>query len=166
MRTDLPAAHITQAHALEARAYVDLVELDMISPTNTAVYAYLCAQKQTVWQGKTWQRFEYNISDYAQHATGETSRPKFTIINPSGVFSRYAFQGYLDNAMVSRYRVLRPDVDANVNSFQFFTWRISRLISVSKNIITAELRSVLDGHTFYLPTRTYRPPEFLSVSMK
>lgn len=164
MRTDLPAEHISEAHKLEAKGYVDLVELKLFNPEGGTVFLYICAQKPVTWQGKTWERVEHSISEFAQSSSGELSRPKFTIVNPGSVFSRYAHQGYFNNALVSRYRVLTSDIDTNTNSFQFHVWRVSKVLNIGPHMVVTEMRSSLDGHAFFLPARTYRPPTFPTVS--
>lgn len=164
MREDLPAGHIQEAMSLEQRAYVELFHLEL-DDDGTVINLYFCPQKPVTWQGKTWEQWPFNISEFSQNADGEMSRPKLTVFNPAGIFTRYGHQGTLDNGIVTRYRVLRPDVDANNNLFYKNTWRISRLMNMDINMVSAELRSLLDGHTFWLPTRTYRPPEFPAVSL-
>jgi phage-related protein len=164
MRTDLPESHVQESMKLEALGYVDLIELRMFH-TSGNVTLYLTGQVDRVWQGKTWEGWAYSISESSQSVTGEMSRPKFTVVNPEGVFSKYALQGYLENALVTRYRVLVPDVVNNVNSFQRNVWRVSKIVSVGKTLVSCEMRGAIDGHNFFFPTRTYRPPEFPAVSI-
>lgn len=165
MREDLPVNHVEESMKLEARAYIELFHLELVDD-QTAINLYFCPQKSITWQGHTWETWTMGISDFTQNTNGTASRPTLSVANPQGLFSRYSHRGTLDNGIVNRYRVLRPDIDANVNSFQRNMWRISKIISMDDVLCTAELRSVLDGQTFFLPPRVYRPPEFPAVSLR
>lgn len=167
MRADLPTSHVQESMKLEARAFVELFKIDMRRPDGTMYTLYLCPQKTVTWQGATWTGdAPCTISETTQNISGETTRPKFSTVNPDGVWSRYVHQKWADGAIISRYRVLRPDLDADINAFQLNTWRMSRVVTLSKNLVVLELRTALDGHNFKIPGETYRPPKYPTVSVQ
>ena len=167
MRTDLPTSHVEEAMKLEVRAYVEFFKIDLRKPDGTVYTLFICPQKTVVWQGATWNGdMPCTISESSSNISGETTRPKFTIVNPNGVWSKYIHQGWVDGATFSRYRVLRPDVDADVNSFQLNLWRMSKVVNLTKNNVVLELRTALDGHNFKIPGDTYRPPKYPTVSVQ
>ena len=153
--------------SLEARGYVELFKIDLRRPDGTVYTLYLCSQKEVIWQGTTWASgMPCTISESSQNISGEVTRPKFTVVNPDGVWSRYIHQRWADNATFSRYRVLVPDILANVNAFQLNLWRMSKVVSLTKNSVVLELRTALDGHNFKLPGDTFRPPKYPTVSVQ
>lgn len=166
MRPGLPQSHVEEAMKLEARGLVELFRIDLKAPGNTILTLRICPQKELTWQGTTWYAdTPCSVSDSSLNVSGETSRPKFTIVNPEGVWSRYIHQKYSDNAIVTRYRVLRPHIDSNSNISQMSAWRISKTLSLSKNLAVFEMRTALDGHNFKIPRDTYRPPNYPTVSV-
>lgn len=166
MRVDLPDAHIRQAMSLEAEGYVLLVEITMRDPAGGFVTLNMSQTVERVWQGKTWQGWPFAISETGVNSTGETVRPKISIANLQGLWSRYVHQRYADNAIVKKYKVLKSAVDANTNEFELNSWRWSKTLSLGKDLVVGELRTALDGQTFRIPADTYRPPEYPTVSVQ
>lgn len=167
MRTDLPRSHIEEAMKLEARALVELFKIDLRPPNGSAISLFLCPTRDTVWQGKTWYSgTPCAISEDSVSVGGDEVKPKFTIANPNGVWSKYVHQRYADNAIVSRYRVLRPHIDEDLNIFHLNLWRWSKTISLSANVVVAELSGALSGHSFKIPAETFRPPKYPAVSVQ
>lgn len=166
MRADLPSSHSSTAMDLSVRAYVDLFEIMLTDPdTGNNEFLYLCDHPDVSWNGKDWEKAGVTISDYELNASGQMSRPKFSIVNPGGTFTRHALNGNMDNATVNRFRVIRPDLEAGNPVYQFATWRMAKFISGSKSLLVFELRSALDGPTFYVPPREFRAPEFPTATI-
>lgn len=167
MRTDLPQSIIEEAMKLEAKGLVHLYKLDFRPPDGSVLSRFICPMNQVTWQGRTWfDDTPCAISESSLSAAGETSRPKFSIVNPNGVFSRYVHQKYVDNAIINRYRVLTTDLAADYNSYILHSWRVSKVLSLAPNLVVCELRSALDGQSFKIPGRTFRPPLFPTVSIR
>lgn len=166
IRDDLPATYVQEAMALDARGVVELFKIEMFPPSpNTPVTLYLNNKVDIHWQGSVWEGFPCNLAGEMANSTGEVGRPKFSVANPSGIFSTYVHQRWLDNAIVTRYRVLTIDIKNDVNSFVRNTWKVSKIIGLNKSTATMELRGVLDGQYFTLPGRRFQPPEFPHVSL-
>lgn len=165
IRTDLPSSHVQEAMQLEAKGLVSLYQLELTNP-GTQVTLHLSPTNQKTWQSRTWEAVPCTLAGVGVQSTGEMTRPKFSVVNPGGVFSGYVHSKWLDNAIISRYRVLTTDVAANNNVYQISTWRVSKVLSLSRVSVTVELRSVMDGQNFTLPARRFFPPEFPHVSIQ
>ena len=166
IREDLPENYVKEAMALDARGVVELFKIEMTPPSpNPPVSIYINGKKDITWQGIVWEGFPCNLVGEMTDSGGEMGRPKFSLANPDGVFSVYIHQRWMDNAVVTRYRVLVPDIELDVNSYVRNTWRVSKVISLSKTLAALELRGVLDGHFFTVPARRFQPPVFPHVSL-
>lgn len=157
--------HIQESMKLTAEGYRDLFAITMTPPGEAVVLITITPQKAVTWQGKTWEDWPCTLQGYSQDSSGQANRPNFSVSNPSGLFSSYAHKGWLDNAEVVRYRVLRSDLEGNVNSFLKNTWRVGKILALSPSVISMELRGALDWHTIIMPPRAYFPPEFQMVSL-
>lgn len=167
MRTDLPQSHIEESMKLEAQGYVELFKLDLYPPNGSTISLFLCPTVDTNWQGKLWNSgIPCSLSGDSYNVSGEETKPKFSIANPNGTFSRYVHQRYTENATVSRYRVLTSHINADLNIFQLNSWRWSKTISLGTDMVVAELRGALSGHNFKIPAETYRPPKYPAVSVQ
>lgn len=151
---------------LEARAMVELFKIDLYPPNGSTISLFLCPTIDTNWQGRTWYSgTPCQISGDSYNVSGEEVKPKFTIANPNGTWSRYVHQRYTDNAIVSRYKVLRPNLDADLNIYELNKWRWSKTIALSADTVVGELKGVLSGHNFKIPAETFRPPKYPAVSV-
>ena len=158
--------HLRQSMQLETEGYYELFSVQLKPPGQPYQYLFLTGrQKITNWQGKAWESVPVTLVGYGQNSSGEQNRPKFSIVNPDGVFSKYVHQGWADNAEICRYRVLASHLEADINSYVKHVWRVSKPLSVTKSVVTFELRGALDGQNFLLPARAFFPPEFPHVSL-
>ena len=161
-RTDVPSTILDTTQELSPEPLVRLYRIALQSgPT-----FYLSPNQQETWQGNTYDSIPCTMTDMSMEADGKMNRPKFTFVNPAGIFTSSVASGAMNNAIITRYRVLRSDLDLD-NSFALSeAYRVSRVVTINKAQITLELRDVLDGHNFTLPARSYYPPEFPSVSLR
>ena len=157
--------HTRESMKLEADGYVHLFRITMSPPNEPEVIFRFTPGADVTWQGHTWESYACSLTDYKRESSGELSRPKFSLFNPHGFFSRYVHRRWADNAEVIRYRALKTHVDGNVNSYLRNTWKVGKVLSLSKSLIAFELREAIDGQFFLLPGRAYYPPEFPSVSV-
>lgn len=162
MRTDLPTGMKTTAQDLAPDAIVSLFRLDLRDGSIIRFNPHYDLN----WNGQTWSFIACTLSDITRDPTGKISRPKFTFVNPAGIFSSVVQQGNLDNAGLTRYRMLKADLDAgNVNAYVTEKYFITKIVSINKDMVTTECRDVFDGPLFRLPARGYYPPEFPHVSL-
>jgi lambda family phage minor tail protein L len=164
LRADLPDTHVADAFELSPDALVDLFRIQLNQLGGSTIIC-MTAQKQVVWQGMTFESIAVNLTQEGVSTNGEWQRPKFTVANPDGVFSAFVAQGKMDAATITRYRVNKADVDANIGRFAMNVWRQSKTLSMSRTLVTFELRSPLDGPQFQLPARAFYPPEYPHVSL-
>ena len=166
MSEDVPGGNLDSttredAHSLEADGYVDLYEINLLNGGKVAI-----KNNDTVsWQGQSYEGTAVQLTGVANSSDEETSRPQFSVANAEGMFSTMVRDGALDGAFVTRFRVLRDDIDNDVNRYISQRWRVRRVSSLTKHKITMELRDQLDGQFFLTPARMFIPPEFRQVSL-
>ena len=163
--SNVPAEHIVENQLLEADAYVDLFEIQMLS----GPHFYFKNNERVQWQGKIYEGWVGRITGIEADATEKEQRPQMVIANATntreGLFSAFLETGLLDKATVIRRRVLRRHLDDNVNISQVRSWYVAQVASVKKTMITLELRSYVDGAPFRLPARKFIPPDFPFVTL-
>lgn len=164
MRTDLPAGIKDTAQELAPDAIVSLFKMVLTNVGQAVIY--FTPHKEVVWQGNTYAEIPCHLSQMEQDANGRANRPKFSFVNPAGVFTTSIQNGWLNNAALTRYRILKADLDANVNAAVTEKFNVSKIVSLNKDMCVVELRDVFDGHLFKLPARAYYPPEFPHVKLQ
>lgn len=152
------------AQDLSPDAIVSLYKLVMTNAGQAVVY--FTPFNEVVWQGNTYAEIPCNITQMEQDANGRANRPKFSFVNPGGVFTSPIQNGWLNNASLTRYRILKADLDANVNAAVTEKFFMSKIVSLNKDMCVVELRDVFDGHLFKLPARAFYPPEFPHVKLQ
>lgn len=164
MIDNIPESHVIDSYDLNSKGYRDLFQLQLSGEENVIVL--LTAENQITYLGNTYESLPCSLSESAQNSTGEQSRPKLTIANPDGMFSLFIQKGYMDGCVVTRYRVLLPDLQNDIASFQKSTWTVSQTVGLNKTLASFELRSSLDGVNYLLPARSFYPPAFPHVSLR
>lgn len=161
MRNDLPLSIRNSIHDLEPEA---MLRLFMIKLTDGTIFR-LSPYGEITWQGHVYDAIPCHMTEVNQDADGKVTRPKFSFANPEGLFSAEIYQGKLDNAQLTRYRLLKRDLDLD-NDFKVTEmFRITRIVNLSQSIAVAEMRDVMDGQNFKLPARAFFPPEFPHVKL-
>lgn len=158
-----PISHVQDAHKLDSDAYVELFEVIL---ADNATKIYLKDKNTLTWQGKTYQGTALKLEGVAAYSDEQTARPKFSIANPKGAYSKLADDGALDNAIIMRRRVLKTHIDSDTPISRTQQWRVTRPASVNSNILVLELRDLMDGQHFTTPARMFIPPEFPQVSLQ
>lgn len=162
MREDLPASIENTAHDLSPEALVHLFKIELQSGTT-----FLLSQHgEQVWRGETYEDVPCNLVGIGQHSDAEVNRPRFSFANPEGLFTAALYNGDMDNAWVTRIRILKSDLDADNDFSVQETFQMRRIVNISKSLAVVELRDVLDGQNFDLPARRYMPPEFPHVKLR
>lgn len=164
MRTDVPISQQFDAYELESRGIREFYKIEFLTVDDATMY--LTPHDQIEWLGHVWEFLPCKLSENAQNSTGELSRPKFACVNPQGLFSIWIEKGQADGALVTRYRILMSDLEANVAAYTKSVWVISKVVNLNKDMAVFELRSTLDGANFTLPARGFYPPEFPTVSLR
>ncbi len=164
MREDVPTSISDTVYDLTPTAIVELFRLDLLDAGSTVIF--FTAQEAKTWQGDLYDTVPCNLASVSLNADGEVSRPKFTIANPQGLFSSHVQKGNLDGAILTQIRILKADLDADLDVKMISKWRVSRIPSMNKRALVMELRTILDGHLFKVPSRVFIPPEFPHVSLR
>lgn len=154
----------TTAQDLAPDSIVSLFKIELTN-TGTPTVIYFTPHKQVTWLSKTYSEIPCTMTQMEQDSQGRANRPKFSFANPGGIFTSSIQQGYLDNAALTRYRILKADLDANIDAKVTEKFFVSKVMMVNKDMVSVELRDVFDGHLFKFPARAYYPPKFPNVSL-
>jgi phage-related protein len=155
-------AQLEDAQQLTGDAYVDLFEITLTNATKV----YLSPGKEYTWQAHSYEYIPCKLDTVERNGGDEINRPKFTLANPDGAFTSLVGQGLIDNALLTRRRLLLADLLANSNTAISNVWKIKRVVSVTRDTVTLELRDQLDGQFFLTPGRMFIPPEFAQVRLQ
>ena len=150
------------AQKLQGDGVVELFEIDLV-PSGVV---YLKNNNPVTFQGNLYEGIAVQITGVAQNATDALARPQLSFAQNDGEFSALVAQGNLNNATVIRRRVLYADLIANRNVTLEQIWRVARVVSLTKHVVTLELRSGLDWATFQFPARSFMPPEWGAISLQ
>jgi phage-related protein len=163
--TEIPAEHIRDSHELIGDGRVDLFEL---TPSGgTGVLRFKDGNDST-WLGNDYIGIPLQLSGEKRSSDSGLSMPKLTV-GQTGLdllmFKALVYDGYLDNAVIVRYTVLRSNLEANINVRETMTYRVKRVDQYSRSQIIMQLATLSDSLGFSLPYRTYLPPAFPSVQL-
>jgi phage-related protein len=148
---------------LSAEGIVDLFKLTLRSGSGDI---YVTAHGINTWQGNNYQSLACQLSGVASHASEQTSRPRMTVQNPDGAFTGVVAQGSLENARLTRYRMLRSHAEQDLPIYKSQTWRVARVASLTRFMFVLELRSLEDRANFIIPSVTFSPPNFPAVTLR
>jgi phage-related protein len=160
----IPISQQFDAFELESRGIREFYKIEFASEDDATMY--ITPHNQYDWLDHTWETLPCKLSENSQNSTGEQSRPKFTVLNPAGIFSTWIESGKTDGAIITRYRALLSDLEAGVNAYTKNIWVLSKVVNLNKDVAVFELRSTIDGVNFSLPARSFYPPDFPTVSLR
>lgn len=157
-----PQAQLDDATLLMGDGIVELFE---IRPLGGSVL-YIKANDTVVYQGKTYEGIAIELRGAGRSSDEQVKRPTMAVANPEGLFSQDIAAGHLDFATVTRRRVLRKDLLANVGRFHDETWLVGRCTSLTKYSASFELRAPSDRFNALVPARMFILPEFPLVTLQ
>lgn len=157
----VPDEQLIDAHLLNPDATYFLYQIDLVSGTTM----HLIPWSTVTWQGNTYSSTAIQVSGYGMSSSGKQSRPSMNIANIDGLYSSTVSAGNFDNATVTQYRVLGAHLDADSDIYTSRIWTIDRYSNLDHNVVTFELRGITDRQSFIMPSRSYDPPTFNSVSI-
>lgn len=164
MPTNIPVSHQFDAFELESKGLREFYKIEFAGQDEATLY--LTPHDSIEWLDHTWEFLPCKINENAQNSSGEMSRPKFTVVNPEGIFSTWIESGEVEGAIVTRYRTLLSDLEGGVRAYVKNIWTVSKVVNLTKDMAIFELRSTLDGANFSLPARSFYPPDFPTVSLR
>lgn len=162
--SNVPLTQQVEAYKLEAAGVRELFKLQLRDMGSTVLY--LSPKETVTWADQQWDEWPCTIAGFAQNTNGEKSRPKFTVANPEGVFSLWVGQGAVDGAVLSHYEVQQAEIESGALVYTKRIWTISRTVSLNKNMVVFECRSIFDGQQFKIPARAFYPPEYPHVTLR
>lgn len=158
---NIPSSMNETLYSLEPNAKVELFKITL--STGSMIYFSKC--EQLTWLGVEYSSIPCHLSQIQQSSDGSRNRPKFSFANPGGIFTPYIIGDYLEGGTLERQQVMGSDILANNDVALRESYRITKIVSVSKEMCVLELKNALDGHTFQLPARSFMPPEFPHVRL-
>ena len=157
-----PAAQLQDAVKLEADGIVDLFQIELTSGGIIRVKD----NESATWNGSLWEFLPVKLTGLAWSSDEQVARPTLVVANPEGAFSLHVAGGAVDNAIVRRLRVLYDDFRNNRARYLEEVWYCSRVISLTRQTISLELRTLSDRVNAVLPARMFVPPEFNLVTLQ
>lgn len=150
------------AFELNGGAIVSLFELVLTDGT----LFRMSPKRSYVWRGDLYEDVPCHLTQVQKNAGGERSRPRFSVVNPGGMFTEAVQARHLEGARLTRRRILLQDLENDLEAAVSHTVRVSRIVTMNKEMIVAECRHPLDMAAFSLPHRSFRPPEFRYVRVR
>ena len=158
-----PTSHVAEGLKLTADAEVDLFTLFL---PQESIYFRFKNNDTVTWQGNTYEGLACQLSGEEYSADGSEAKPTLRVINPEGIFNAPVMEGRLFRAILTKRTVLRRHLDADTNIFRQRMWYVERPKElVSGQLVSLELRSMIEGPNFQIPMRSFIPPEFPTVSI-
>lgn len=148
---------------LSAEGIVHLFKLVLRQGTATI---YFTPDEGRTWQGNYYEPVPCQLTGVGSYADEQSARPRFSAQNPDGAFTGVIAQGSLENAQITRYRLLRSHAEQNLNIAISQRWRVGRVTSLNRFMFTLELRDTADRANNVIPSRTFSPPDFPSVTLR
>lgn len=152
---------LVDAHKLEADGIVELFRFALIPSGEVN----LKANNTVTWRGKTYEGWGIALGGVANSSDEEATRPQLVLANPEGIITALVLENQLTGALITRFRVLKDDLDNNRNRFVRHIFKIYRTVSITKEMAVFECRNILDSPFSRIPARVYIPPDFPSVSL-
>jgi len=158
--SEIPASHITDAQQTQGDAEVQLFQIDLYGGGTV----YLTADQDQLWNGNQWEAAGIRLTGEGSYGDEQVSRPRLVIQNPDAIFSTFMGQLAFDMAIVTRYKVLLQDIYDEVPVYVSQVWQVGRVVEGNRITITLELRGMMDAPNFVIPSETFSPPKFPTVS--
>ena len=154
--------HTNDSKKLTADSLVDLFKIILNDGVSCL---YLHSGASITWQGNVWEGIGLKMAGVMNGSDEEVSRPTLNIMNPNGYFSAYIAGGSLNSATIIRYRVLGTNITNNLPIYLQQSWKMMRVMSLTRSAIQLQLREDIDGPVFTIPARLFLMPDFPSVSL-
>ncbi len=165
MSSQLPPEHIKDSHQLIADGSVELFELVPSLGTGTVRFK---RDNDATWRGNTYKGIPMSLSGEKRSSDTGLSMPRLTIGQENVDLSEFkplAFDGYLDNAVVTKITILLDNLVNNRLIREVQVYRVKRLEENSRSKLVMQLATLSDAMGFQLPYRQYLPPAYPSVQM-
>jgi phage-related protein len=161
---EIPVEHVRDSHKLLADGRVDLFEL---TPSGGTGVIRFKNDNNVTWRGQLYTGLPLTLTGEKRSDNGNTM-PRLQIGQPNidiSQFKALVYDGYLDNAIVTKITVLLDNLINNRFIRETTTYRVKRVEGYSRSQISLQLATLSDSLGFSMPYRTYTPPGFPSVQM-
>lgn len=163
--TEIPLDHVKDSHKLLADGRVELFEL---TPSGGSGVIRFKSDNDVTWRGNEYVGIPCSMTGEKKTSDKGLAMPKLTIGQTDidmSLFKPLVFDGYLDNAIITKITVLLDNLLNNRLIRETTTYRVKRVEQYSRQQIVLQLATVSDSMGFSLPFRRYLPPAFPSVQM-
>ncbi len=156
----IPSSHISDAHKLDADGKIVLYKLE---PSVGSGSIFFKSDADVTWLGDTYSGIGLQLEGESYTSQGTAPQPTLTIgqndidLSP---FKPLIWSGGLDNARITRYKVLLTDLLANNNIKETTVFRVKRVEGYSSTKIQLVLSVFSPSGPTTLPFRQYVPPAF------
>ena len=161
----IPVEHIKDSHQLIADGMINLYELTPSGGSGTLRFK---PDNTVTWRGNEYTGIPLQLSGEKKSADAGNTMPRLTIGQNNvdlSLFKPLVYDGYLDNAIITRKAMLLDNLINNRLIHETYTYRVKRLEQYSRTQIVLQLATLSDSLGFSLPYRQYMPPGFPSVQM-
>lgn len=161
----IPSEHIIDSHKLEADGVVELFELTPAGGTGVVRFK---PDNDVTYLGNLYTGIPCGLSGEKRTADSGFGMPKLQIGQANidiSLFKPLIVEGYLDNAIIIRHRILLDNLVNNRLIRETYSYRVKRVEQYSRSAISMQLATVSDSLGFEMPYRRYLPPAFPSVKM-
>lgn len=147
---------------LSADGLVYLYRIDLLQNNGSV---FLKDNNTVTWQTKMWEGTAIKADGFEKSADEEVSRPKLYLSNENSRFNPYVKTKVLEGATVTRYRVLREHLEADLNIYEFSIWQLAQVLLLNNSLLQCELRKFYDTPRAVTPARMFIPPDFPTVRL-
>lgn len=165
MSNQTPTEQILDSHQLIGDGRVELFELVPSAGSGTVRFK---RDNDATWRGNLYKGIPMTLSGEKKSSDGGLSMPRLTIGQENVDLSEFkplAFDGYLDNAVITKLTILVDDLVNNRLIREVQVYRVKRLEENSRSKLVMQLATLSDALGFQLPYRQFLPPAYPSVQM-
>jgi phage-related protein len=159
----IPAEHIADSHKMIADGIIELFEL---VPAGGSGVIRFKADNDVTWRSNLYNGLPMGLSGEKMSADSGLASPRLTLGQNNvdlSLFKPLIFDGSLDNAVVTRIKILKDDMINNRLIRRLQIYRVKRVESYTRTNVILQLATFSDSLGFQLPYRAYTQPSFPSV---
>jgi len=161
----LPEEHIRDSHKLNADGLIELFELTPSTGSGTVRFK---PDNSYTWRGDEYAGVPMQLSGEKRTAEEGNTLPRLTIGQENvdlSAFKPLIFDGSMDNATLVKIELLLDDMLNDRDIARRTTYRVKRVESYNRMMISVQLGTYSDSLGFKLPYRRFDQPGFPTVRL-
>lgn len=153
---------ILDSLSLEQSTILKLAEIKLIDGSIIRI----CDKYDVVYLNNKYFYLPFTVSNLRDIVGSEAIRPKFTILNPNNLLTRFALENQLEGALFDLIRIKESDIHSgNLLSVIVDKWKVYAIPSINQKL-ELSLRRLSDINPAKVPPRKYSPPDFPTVDIQ